>query len=187
MAPIEVRYKLEPNHLAEYHIAARERVLGKIWSPHWSWDAARGLVIGVASVALFMAISWAMQTYLGQQLHTPSLVVGLAYGIAFISIQGILSFVVQRKRSPFKAGGPTFALHTAIADGEMLNIKGPNFEQRYRWPVFEELTEHGHVIIAWLEPGAGVVFPRNAFAAPVDETAFVEAVRAKIAAAKSSI
>lgn len=173
---LSLSYTIEPRHLADYHIAARERVLGRAGSPRWQWDVLRGIVTGLMAVAVFLATSWGMSTYLGQALHNPSLAVGLSYGIAFILLEQIVSAVIQRRRSPFKAHGPTFAPHTALFSDDLFQIKGPSFEHRYQWPVFEGVTQHKLVTVVWLEPGAGVVIPRSAFADAEVESAFIEKI-----------
>jgi hypothetical protein len=85
-----------------------------------------------------------------------------------------------------KSDGPTMSEHRVSVAEDGIRSSSRHIDHVYRWSAFEGLTVHDGVIVLWTEPGAGALVPRNAFANPAAEAAFLEAVRGQMASAKAT-
>ena len=177
---IELTYRLDPQHLviyrklAWYHAMRSGEDAGAAWGRYFLLSFIVAAVLAAADVS-FPAITGRPFTY-------PEFLSGFAVG--YLVLFASMSWQYRRyTRAVTKVDGPTTSEHRIRVTEEGLGSKTAFAEGIYRWPAFTEVTVSAGVIVLWMEPGAGLLVPRSAFADPAAETAFLGAVAKFMAAA----
>jgi YcxB-like protein len=181
---IEVTYRFEHEHLQAYRRLASNRVdalhsdADMQW---WIWMIA----YPVLAAALLAAECLILPKLTGRPFAWPELLLGLAGGIAVC-----IALMWRRYRwfyiRAVRRGGPTMAEHHTIVSADGLTTETDVVQAMYRWGAFDGVTVKDGIIVLWLEPGAGLLVPCNAFAGPEAETAFLDTVRSHVGEAKGS-
>ena len=181
---IEITYRYGPEHIRTYQALASRRVEAThsdLASEWWGWMLGCTLVAG----AVLAGAALAFPVLTERPFALPEFLSGFVAGWACIYA---LSWRRYRRLSSkmVKPDGPTMSEQRVSVAADGIRSNGRFVDHLYRWTAFEGVTVHDGVIVLWTEPGDGAMVPRSAFADEASETAFLEAVRANMAAAKSS-
>jgi hypothetical protein len=182
-AMIEVTYRLEPEHLHLYRKLATDRTAGRGGGAEDTWGL---YLLCTLAVAAFLASADLVYPGLtGQPFAFAEFFTGLLAGIAvFLAL--MWPRYSRLSRAAVRPDGPTLAQHRLSVTPDGLRATSRFVDGQYKWFAFEDVTIADGVIVLWIEPGAGVLVPRSAFASPAAETAFLEAVRGFMAAATAA-
>jgi hypothetical protein len=184
---IEVSYRLQPDHLKTYRILASKRVAANSRNAGEGWGL--WLLYAFAAAVLLAAASLLLSILTGLPVVMPELLLGFVCGVAMSYILIWWHYAAHSRRavgSAVRSHGPTLIERRCSVGVDGLRSGSTLGEAIYRWAAFDGLTVQDGVIVLWMEPGAGVLLPRSAFAGPEAETAFLGAVEAHLAAAKGS-
>jgi hypothetical protein len=180
-----IQYKLTYEHLKTYQRLASHRVEAKTTdyvAAWWGWMLGYTFVAGAALSGAYLTFP----ELTGRPFALLEFFCGFVGGVVVVYA---LSWRRYRRLTGrvVKADGPTLAEHhVVVADGG-LKSTSRLVDHVYRWAAFEGVTVHDGVIVLWTEPGAGALVPRSAFTDPAAETAFVDAVRGRIATAEEKV
>ncbi|CAN1724702.1 putative YcxB family protein [Hyphomicrobium sp. 1Nfss2.1] len=170
----EIKFRLEPAHLSAYGrlSSARLEATGAHADGNWGvW-----LVGTFGAATLIAAASLVFPAVTGNPFAMAEFTAGLVAGVAIFFAIAWWRYLRLSRRAT-RADGPTRAEHRLSLGEDGLRSSTCFAETLYRWSVFEDVTATEDVVVLWIEPGAGVLVPRNAFACPAAEAAFLEAVR----------
>lgn len=132
------------------------------------------------AAALFAGISVLFSSRAGRPFGLLEFTLGLVGGVAATLVMMWRRYARYYSRA-VRPGGLTMAEHRLSVSEEGVRLRSSLHEALYRWPAIEQMTSDDRIIVLWLEPGAGVAVPRKAFAESAAETAFLDAVRARLA------
>ena len=178
----DLTYTLTPALLTAYQRAAQSRLSGAA-SASMGW---RGEAVNVAVAAVFAASIWAalegLSRWTGSPANYASAFAGFLTGCAMVfAALWHRSFEVRRLLT-HPASASLLPYHVVV-DSEQLRFFHPRADTTLRWPFVQGITQYKDMIILWIEPGAGFVIPRSAFADEAAARAFLDFARARIAKA----
>lgn len=179
----EFAYMLEPRHLGAYQFAVRDRLNGMRPAGLAEAEWVRFLAFAGLGLGGFFLADSVMRGTSGRSLSMPDFLLGLGLGCVAIMC-GLWIVYFDRRRRMVRPDGPTLGEHRLRTEPSALVLAGPQYESRYSWSIFEEVSQHKDILALWLEPGLGVVVPRAAFGAGNSESAFLDEIRARISEAK---
>jgi YcxB-like protein len=177
---IELSYKLKPENLASYQFAVRNRIKH---TPGVWWKSLTAQILTtfalVACIALLIVTVFP-RLGLGT-FHPMSALAGFLIGGLFTVVANWLHYFSARDRI-VRPDGPTFSAHTMMVEDSGLTVKSARGESRYKWSLFDAVTERSDIIVLWYEPAGGIIVPHAAFETPAAATAFVDFVSTRITA-----
>jgi hypothetical protein len=179
----ELVYTFEPSHLWTYQKLASDRASGAGRAGSWDVEGLRFIVAAMATAAVLALADLVMPLITDRPFAYLEFLAGLLLGIGMM-IGAMWWHYRKMRRRAVRPDGPTLSEHRMSVTPEGLRTTSPLYENVYRWSALDEVTVHDDVIVLWVEPAAGALVPRSAFADRSAERQFVEGVRARIAEAK---
>ena len=179
----ELVFKFQPAHLRTYQKLASERAYGEKRSRSWDVEWARFLICAIGVAAVLAALDLALPAVTGRPLAHLELLLGFVAGVGVMLVAMWWRYAKTWRRA-FRDNGPTMAEHRVSLTPEGVRSVSAQTDTLYRWPAIDEVAVYEEVIVLWIEPGAGALIPRSAFADRAAETKLVEQVRARIAEGK---
>src|SRR3984893_1229506 len=179
---MEFTFRYDPEHLKTYHRLASHRVEAKntdYVAAWWGWMLGYTFVAGAALACAYLVFP----ELTGRPFALLEFFCGFVGGVAVVYA---MSWRRYRPLTGIAVGadGQTLAEHHVVVADDGLRSTSRLVDHVYRWAAFEGVTVHDGVIVLWTEPGAGALVPRSVFTDPAAETAFVDAVRSRIASAQ---
>jgi hypothetical protein len=180
----ELTYTLEAEHLAAYQkLAALRAASGGRDATRVYESYGRSLVAGLAVAVPMAALYMFLPVVTDRPFAGVEFVFGLIIGVVILVVAMRLQSSRAQRRF-VRLDGPTLSEHQLSLAGDGLRTSSRMFDFLCRWHAFEDVTVGDGIVVMWIEPGMGVVVPRNAFADQKAETAFVDLVRAHVLEAK---
>jgi hypothetical protein len=178
---IELTYRFEPEHLHLYRRFASDRGIGGPATGREGEDSFGLFLICALVLAAFLAgADVIFPGVTGRPFAFIEFVAGLLSGVAIAL--AVLWWRYRRfARAALRPDGPTLAEHRLSVSADGLRTTSRFVEGLYRWSAVEDMTVRDGIIVLWIEPSAGVLVPRGAFASPAAEADFLEAVRGYMA------
>jgi hypothetical protein len=181
---IELTFRYEPEHLKTYQRLASHRVEAKntdYVAEWWRWMLLYALFAGAVLACAYLAFP----ELTGSPFALLEFFCGFVGGVA-VSFAITWRRYKRLSRKVVKSDGPTMSEHRVSVAEDGISSSSRLVDHVYRWSAFEGLTVRDGVIVLWTEPAAGALVPRNAFADPAAEAAFLEAVRGHMATVKAN-
>jgi hypothetical protein len=180
---IQFTYRYGPEDIRAYQALASRRVEAKNSDVASEWWG-RMLVFALVAGAVLAGAALAFPLLTERPFALLEFLSGFVAGWACIYA---LSLRRYRRLSAkmVKPDGPTMSEQRVSVVDDGIKSNSRFIDHIYRWTAFEGVTVHDGIIVLWTEPGDGAMVPRSAFADQAAEAAFLDAVRANMAAAKS--
>jgi hypothetical protein len=176
-------FKFEPAHLKAYQKLASARAYGEKRGGSWEGEWVRFILCALGVAAGLAVADLSIPALTGRPLAYLELLLGFVAGIGIIVAAMWWRYARSWHRA-FRNDGPTMSEHRINLTPDGVRSISLQTDTLYRWAAWDEVTVQGDVIVLWIEPGAGALIPRSAFADHAAENQFVEHIRARIAEAK---
>lgn len=168
----EVHVRLTPEALGAYQLAVRDRMAAL---PPSRWFEARAvrwigavLVSGLAVMIADLILSPVLQ----RPIEYPEFLAGLSAGIAILSgIVWVASADLNRRVA--RPDGPILSPQTIRVASNGLFITSQACNVRYPWTAVQSIAETRGLVILWVEPGAGIAIPADAFESDAARAQFI--------------
>ena len=175
----DLTYALTPTLLTAYQRAAQSRLL-RAASTSIGW---RGEALNVAVATLFAGVIWAALEALSRWTGSPadyaSAFVGFLAGCAMV-FAALWHRAFEVRRLLTQPTIPSLLFYRVVVDSEQLQFTHPRADTVLRWPFVQDITQKQDMFILWIEPGAGFIIPRSAFADDASVRAFLDFARERI-------
>lgn len=181
----EVSFRLSQEGLTSYQFAVRDRLQGQTRHGFFNQPAVRWLLLTVLAFALTLGVSVAIDHFLDRAMELPELIFGVLLGLGVMFATTWLHYFDQRQGLA-RADGPILSPQTMRLSVDGIGVQSKACDVRYRWAAVDAITQARGLIVFWIEPGAGLVLPADAFAteaARADFIAEAEAFRSAALAA----
>lgn len=176
-------FKFEPAHLKTYQKLASNRAYGEKRAASWDVEWVRFLMCAIGVAATLAVADLVLPAVTGRPLAYLELLLGFVAGIV-VMLAAMWWRYARTWARAFRDDGPTMAEHRMSLTPDGVRSTSSQTDTLYRWPAIDEVAVHDDVIVLWIEPGAGALIPRSAFADGASESQFLEQIRARIAEAK---
>jgi hypothetical protein len=180
---MELTYRYDRDHIRVYQALAARRVEAGDRDRAAEWWGLM-LIYALLAGAVLAGADLAFPLLTARPFALVEFVSGFVGGVVCI-------YALSRRRyrrlsaAMVKPDGRTMAEQRVSVGEEGIKSTSRFIDHLYRWTALEDVTVYNGVIVLWTEPGDGAMVPRSAFADRAAETAFLEAVRANMAAAKA--
>jgi hypothetical protein len=178
----EVSYQLTPEGLAAYQYASRDRTLRVAPGGWWEQAAVRALVLIAATVICAWLADTAIAVLYERPMELPEFVLGTFVGCAVMLALVWVIALDQRRRLP-RPDGHTLSPQTLRLTEQGIAVTSRSNDVLHYWPAIEEISQARGLVILWIEPGAGIAIPTDAFATADARAEFIreaEALRAAV-------
>jgi hypothetical protein len=126
----------------------------------------------------------AIEHYLDRPTEMPEFLFGLFVGFSTM-LATIWAHYLDQRRGLARPDGPILSPQTVRLTSDGLEITSKASDVRYRWSAIETISEARGLVLLWVEPGAAIAIPADAFASDAARAQFIaeaEALRAGTAA-----
>ena len=175
----DLSFSLTPRDLAAYQQTAQRR-LSKAASKAMGW---RGEAINVSVAIVFAAAALlaneGLLRWTGHGLDIGPAIAGLIAGAAMMWL-ALYHRAYEAGKYLTRSDNWAFEPQRLTVDESQLRFSRPLSESVLKWPFITELTECSHHLVLWIEPSAGYIIPRSAFADEAAAKAFCDFAREKI-------
>jgi hypothetical protein len=182
----EVSFRLSQEGLTAYQYAVRDRLQGRrregfLAQPAVLWSMLTATVFG-----LTLAAMQAIERLLGRPMEMPEFLFGLIVGFA-VMLATWWAYYLDQRRGLARPDGPILSPQTLRWSGEGVEVRSKACDVRYNWAAVEAITEARGLVILWVEPGAGLAIPAQAFGSDAARARFIaEAETMRSAAATAT-
>lgn len=177
---------LERQHFAEFgrvvgqrlKLARRSNLLAAIAS----WILVMAAVVAVIQFAEAQLLPRTRgQTFRAAEVATIAVLVGAGMTLA---VWVLVTRAQQRfyLANALREGGSYLGPRRYVIAADGLRIEGPHGHSTNYWREIVDVTEAPLSVLVWTDPGAAIMVPKNAIGDPVVVAAFIEDVRARMAA-----
>lgn len=168
----EVSYRLSQEGLTAYQYAVRDRLQkrkreGFIQRPSVMW-----LILTATAFLVILFAMQVIQRVLERPMEMPDFLFGLLIGFAAMLATWWLHYLDQR-RGLARPDGPILSPQIMRLSADGIDVHSKACDVRYRWTAVEAITETRGLVIFWVEPGAGMAVPADAFADPEVRAQFI--------------
>ncbi|OYW52618.1 MAG: hypothetical protein B7Y80_16320 [Hyphomicrobium sp. 32-62-53] len=184
----EVTYQLSQAGLTAYQFAVRDRLQKRKRDGFFEQPFVLWLILMVSAFAVTLAGVQAIERYLDRPIEMAEFFLGLFVGFSTM-LATVWAHYLDQRRGVARPEGPILSPQVLRISADGVEIASKACDVRYRWPAIEAITEARGLIILWVEPGAGVTIPADAFASDAARAQFVaeaEAFRSAATAPSSS-
>ena len=181
----EIAFQLSKPGLTDYQFAVRDRLDnrrrdGFLEKPIVSW-----LILTFCAFAVTLAGMQAIERYLDRPMEIPEFLLGLAVGFSAM-LAMVWAHYLDQRRAVARPDGPILSPQTLRSSPAGVEITSNFCEVTYRWPSIEAITEARGLVILWVEPGAGLAIPADAFVTDAARAQFIAEAEGFRAAANTS-
>lgn len=175
MADLEVNGEISIAHWREMVGRANERVKGR-------GGGTPTTVAGVVAVVVFVSVPFLLSEWFGYDFS--SLMLGAACGAAVWLLYQRAAFVLISSYWLRRDGVLLGRSRVTVGEAGLVS-EGRYGRSQYDWAIFEDVRSYAKIIVVWTDPGSGILVPRDAFATPELERAFLQQIKARIEAARA--
>jgi hypothetical protein len=172
----EVTFQLTEADLTAYQYAVRDRLQGRKRNGFFNQPAVLWSLLTVMVFFLTLAAMQAIERWLERSMEMPEFLLGLAVGFGVMLATWWLHYLDQR-RGLARPDGPILSPQTARVASDGLFVTSQACDVRYRWTAVQSISKARGLVILWVEPGAGVAIPANAFASDAAREQFIGEAR----------
>ncbi len=182
----EVAFRLTQAGLTAYQYAVADRLKarkrqGLLQQPAVLWVALTG-----SMMLAMLAGTSAIERYLDRPVETPEFLLGLVLGFLAM-LATVWAYYLDQRRGLAREDGPILSPQTMRLTADGIEVQSQTYDVRYRWPVVEAISEARGLVILWIEPGAGLAVPADAFESAAARAQFIaEAEAFRSAAAQQT-
>jgi hypothetical protein len=181
----EVSFRLSQEGLTAYQLAVRDRLQVQTRQGFFDQPGVRWLLLTILAFALTLAVAGAIDHFLDRPMELPELIFGVLLGLGVMLATTWLHYFDQRQGLA-RADGPILSPQTMRLSVDGIGVQSKACDVRYRWAAVDAITEARGLVIFWIEPGAGLALPADAFATETARAQFIaeaEAFRSTAVAA----
>lgn len=175
---MSLSYRLTIKDIAAYQHAVKQRLEATS-----GVSKLRRLVTfvaaGILAGCVLVVIDRNLAQISGRAPEPLAIVSGIMLGFA-VTMAGQWYVYLSHRRNLFRPDGPALAPQTIDDRDDMLTIESAFLKSAYQWSAFTGVSQHGDIVIVWLEPASGIVIPRSAFAHPDLQQSFIDRVQRRI-------
>jgi hypothetical protein len=181
----EVTYQLSQAGLTAYQYAVRDRLQkrkreGFLEQPFVLW-----LILVVCAFAVTFAGIQAIERYLDRPMEIAEFFLGLFVGFCTM-LATVWAHYLDQRRGVARPEGPILSLQVLRLSAEGVEIASKACDVRYRWPAIDAITEARGLVLLWVEPGAAIAIPADAFSSDAARVQFMAEADAFRSAAAAS-
>ncbi len=168
----EVAYQLTQAGLTAYQFAVRDRLQkrqrqGILEQPIVLWLLLTFLTFAVTLVGM-----QAIERYLDRPMEMTEFLLGLFVGFSTM-LATMWAHYLDQRRGLARPDGPILSPQTVRLTPAGVEIASKACDVRYRWPAIEAITEARGLVLFWVEPGAAIAIPADAFASDAAHAQFI--------------
>lgn len=173
MATVVANGVISTEHWRELVRRANSRVKRRVWK--------QKAAVGAFTTVVLVALPFMLSERFGYNFA--SLLLGLIFGLAVWWLyQAFASFFIMSRW--LKRDGVLLGPSRVTVGDVGVISEGRHTRSEYDWTMMEDVQSYAKIIVIWTDPGSGILIPRNAFAAPELERAFIEQIKFRIEAAR---
>ncbi|MBI1650485.1 YcxB family protein [Hyphomicrobium sulfonivorans] len=173
MATLEANGVVSTEHWRELVRRANERVKRRVWK--------QTAAVGIFVTAVFFSLPFLLSERFGYDFE--SLLLGLIFGLGVWWLYQTLACFFIASHWLKRDGVLLGPSRVTVGDVGVIS-EGRHTRSEYDWTMMEDVQSYAKIIVIWTDPGSGILIPRNAFAAPELERAFIEQIKFRIEAAR---
>jgi hypothetical protein len=182
----EVTYQLSQAGLTAYQFAVRDRLQKRKREGFLEQPIVLWLILMVSAFAVTFAGIQAIERYLDRPMEIAEFFLGLFVGFSAM-LATVWAHYLDQRRGVARPDGPILSQQTVRLRPDGLEIVSKACDVRYRWLAIEAIREARGLVIFWVEPGAGVTVPADAFASNAARAQFIAEAEAFRSAAAGSV
>jgi hypothetical protein len=168
----EVAYQLSQAGLTAYQFAVRDRLQKRKREGFLEQPIVLWLILMVGAFAVTFVGVQAIERYLDRPIEMAEFFLGLFVGFATM-LATVWAHYLDQRRGVARPEGPILSPQTLRLSADGVEIASKACDVRYRWAAIEAITEARGLVIFWVEPGAGVTVPADAFASDATRAQFI--------------
>lgn len=168
----EVSFQLTQAGLTAYQFAVRDRLQnrkrdGLLQQPLVLW-------LGLSFFGFLVTLGGvkAIERFLDRPMELPEFLLGLVLGFLAMLATAWIHYLDQRQ-GVARLDGPILSPQMMRLSPEGIAVQSKACDVLYRWPAVEAITHVRGLIIFWVEPGAGLTLPADAFASDAARDQFI--------------
>ena len=166
----QFEYRLGPQQWAEFSSLARDRA--------WRADRNRRVLSRTADAALVGMVAGLGLFGLQRAFKLEDTFMHAAL-VGFVVFFGLGVLVALRHARTLtvaqpKRDGIVLGKRLTVVDDAGVDVVGETVTTHYDWRAIERVDRSGRMVIFWMEPTAGIVVPRSAFASEGEMTGLVD-------------
>jgi hypothetical protein len=180
----EVSFQLSQAGLTAYQFAVRDRLQKRKREGFFEQPAVLWLILMFCAFVTTFAGIQAIERYLDRPVEIAEFLLGLFVGFSAM-LATVWAHYLDQRRGLARPDGPILSPQTVRLTPDGVEITSKASDVRYRWSAVQAITEARGLVLLWVEPGAAIAIPADAFAADGARAQFIaeaEAFRAKAAA-----
>lgn len=168
----DVSFQLTQAGLTAYQFAVRDRLQNRKREGISQQPAVLWLGLCFAGFLVTLAGFQAIERFLDRPMELPDFLLGLVLGFSAMLATAWFHYLDQR-RGLARPDGPILSPQTMRLSPEGIAVQSTACDVLYRWPTVEAITHVRGLIIFWVEPGAGLAVPAEAFASDAARKEFI--------------
>lgn len=168
----EVAFQLSQAGLTAYQFAVRDRLQKRKRSGLMQQPAVLWLMLTVVAFAVTLGGMQFIERYLERPVEMVEFVLGLVLGFAAMLATAWVHYLDQR-RGLARPDGPILSPQTIRLTANGIDVSSKACDVHYRWAAVEDITQARGLVIFWIEPGAGITVPADAFESEAARARFV--------------
>ena len=182
----DVAFQLSQANLTAYQFAVRDRLQKRKREGFFEQPIVLWLILSAVAFAVTLAGMEAIELYLERPMEVTDFLLGLFLGCS-VMLATVWAHYLDQRRGVARPEGPILSPQTLRLSADSVGVTSKACDVCYRWPAVEAITEARGLIILWVEPGAGLAIPADAFASDAARAHFIaEAEAFRSAAARAA-
>lgn len=168
----EVSFQLSQEGLTAYQFAVRDRLQKRKREGLFEQPAVLWLILMVCTFAVTLAAMQGIELYLERKMELTEFLLGLFVGFSTM-LATVWAHYMDQRRGVARPEGPILSPQVMRLSADGVEITSKACDVVYRWPAIEAITQARGLVIFWVEPGAGLAVPADAFASDAARAHFI--------------